>query len=125
MFEKQQKMLGQFLSFGSKPTAESFPELPECITWMRFVLAVNYGIYMGLTVVNNEKGAIPLLMGLNFVAFSPLLYTMVVLQADSDSYQGKLLFAGLPNAMALVLLIWIYYYTLIHEEEEATLKRLL
>lgn len=125
MFEKQQKIFGQFISFGSKPTAETFPELPECIIWMRFFLAVNYGIYAGLTVLTNEKGAIPLLMGLNFVAFAPIMYTMTILQADSDSYGGKLLFAGLANAMALVLLIWIYYYTWVHEAEEETLRQLL
>lgn len=125
MFEKQQIALGKFLSPGSKPTAESFPELPECITWMRFFLAVNYGIYMGFTVLDNSRGAVPLLMGLNFVAFAPMMYSMVVLQADNDSYAGKLLFVGLPNAMALVVLIWIYYYTMSHEEEEETLRRLL
>ena len=125
MFEKQRIVLGKFLSPGSKPTAESFPELPDCITWMRFFLAINYGIYMGLTEVTNERGAVPLLMGLNFVAFAPMLYASVLLQADNESYAGKLLFVGLPNAMSLVVLIWIYYYTLIHEEEEASLTRML
>ena len=50
---------------------------------------------------------------------------MIILQADNDSFGGKLLFAGLPNAMALVLLIWIYFFTLNHEDEEQKLKSLL
>jgi len=125
MFEKQSRILGKFLSFNSKPTLQTFPELPECLTWMRFALAINYGIYLGLSYQTNEKGAIPLIMGLNFVTFAPMLYSAVILRADNDSYNGKLLFVGLPNAMALIFLIWIYYYTLGHEEEEETMKRLL
>lgn len=64
-------------------------------------------------------------MALNFVSFAPMVYCMIILQADSDSYGGKLLFAGLPNALALVLLIWIYFYTSAHEEDEQKLKSLL
>ena len=119
-------MLGKFLSFGSKPNAENFKELPDCLVWMRFVLAISYGVfYLGASSVENKQGATPLLMALNFVSFGPMIYCMLILQADNESYGGKLFFAGLPNAMALVLLIWIYYYTLNHEEEEQKLAGLL
>lgn len=125
MFEKEKESLGKFLSFGSKPSAETFRELPDCLVWFRFILAMSYGFHMGFTTTDNQRGAAPLLMALNFVAFAPLLYCALVLQSNNDSYGGKLLFAGLPNAMALVLLIWIYFYTRDHFEEEQKLESLL
>lgn len=126
MLEKELKTFGKFVSFGSRPNAETFRELPDCLVWTRFVLAISYGIfYLGSTASDNQRGATPMLMALNFVSFAPMVYCMIVLQADSDSYGGKLLFSGLFNSMALVLLIWIYYYTLHHEEEEQKLTSLL
>ena len=120
------KTFGKFISFGSRPTATTFPELPDCLIWLRFVLAVSYGIfYLGPTAMDNTRGATPLIMALNFISFAPMVYCMIILQADNDSFGGKLLFAGLPNAMALVLLIWIYFFTLNHEDEEQKLKSLL
>jgi hypothetical protein len=42
-----------------------------------------------------------------------LLYCKLALLVDTDAYDGKLIFDGLANAMALVLLMWIYFYTLV------------
>jgi len=126
MFEKQQKIFWKFATFGSKPNAETFPELPECLVWLRFALALNYGYYMGnASVLDNSRGITPLLMALNFIGFAPVVYCSLVLQADSDSYGGKVIFAGLANALALVTLMWIYFYTLEHASEEEKLNTLL
>jgi hypothetical protein len=119
---KKDSTLSRFLAVGSKPTYETFPELPEAITWMRFVMAIGYGLSLGF---NLTQGWVPLLYALNFIAFGPVLYAVVVLQADNDSYGNKLLFAGLHNCIALILLIWIYFYTKHHEQEEQALEGLL
>ncbi|CAB9511460.1 expressed unknown protein [Seminavis robusta] len=127
MFEKESKILSKFVSFGSKPTAETFPELPDCLIWLRFVLAVSYGVFYmasSAAATDNNQGIIPLFTALNFVCFMPMIYCSLVLQADSESYKGSLVFSGVMNAMALVALIWIYFYTLNHPEEEATLQSL-
>ena len=43
------------------------------------------------------------------------------LSADMESYGGKLLWSGTINSLALIMLIWVYFYTLSHEEEEKML----
>lgn len=120
--EKKASTLSKFLAIGSKPTQDTFPELPEALTWMRLVMAIGYGLSLGANVT---QGAIPILYALNFMTFGPILYAVVVLQADNDSYGNTLLFAGLHNSIALVLLIWIYFYTKAHENEEMALTGLL
>ena len=42
------------------------------------------------------------------------------LDADIDSYKS-LNFVGVPNAFALMLLIWIIFFTFAHGEEETSL----
>jgi hypothetical protein len=115
MFEKELKVFRKLVSFGSRPTPETFRELPDCMVWMRFVMAVSYSVYVFWhKETENSRGAVPLLMALNFVAFVPLLYCRVVLLAEAEAYGGgQLIFNGLANAMALVLLMWIYFYTLV------------
>jgi hypothetical protein len=43
------------------------------------------------------------------------------LGANSESYGTKLLFSGVANSFALLLLIWIYFFTLEHADDEKTL----
>jgi hypothetical protein len=43
------------------------------------------------------------------------------LGANSESYGTKLLFSGVINSFALLLLIWIYFFTLEHADDEKTL----
>jgi hypothetical protein len=43
------------------------------------------------------------------------------LGADSESYGTKLFFSGVVNSLALLLLIWIYFFTLDHADDEKTL----
>jgi hypothetical protein len=114
MFEKELKIFTKLVSLGSRPTPETFRELPDCMIWMRFVMAVSYSVFFFWhKETENARGAVPLLMALNVVAFVPLLYCKLALLVDTDAYDGKLIFDGLANAMALVLLMWIYFYTLV------------
>lgn len=46
---------------------------------------------------------------------------MQYLGVDSESYGNKYMFAGVPNSVALLLLIWIYFYTLDHADDEKKL----
>ena len=45
--------------------------------------------------------------------------------ADNDSYGTAIFFGGVLNALALMLLIWIYFYTLEHEQEEMKIAQIL
>ncbi|KAL3896672.1 MAG: hypothetical protein SGARI_007111 [Bacillariaceae sp.] len=100
-----------------KPTPETFPELPTVILWMRFIFAVCFGFYVGLT--NNERGAVNLLYALNLVTFVPTIYVSFYLGAKLEDFGNKLIFGGAFQGLALVLLIWIYFYTQQHEADEA------
>jgi hypothetical protein len=44
------------------------------------------------------------------------------LNADTQSYGGKIVFSGVANAMALLLLLWMYFYSLEHEGEEGKIQ---
>ena len=115
--QKMKIILKKFFSPNSKPTAETFPELVDCIIWMRFVLAVFFGIWVGHEKQN--RGGPNILLGLNFIAFLPILYAKTFLGADQDSYGTKLMFPGIMQGMALSMLIWFYFYTAAHSEDEA------
>ncbi len=39
------------------------------------------------------------------------------LNVDTDTYKG-LNFAGVINGMALMVLIWVVFFTMLHEDEE-------
>ena len=119
-------LLKKYVSLNSKPTEETFPELPTLVIWTRFVLAIIYGLWISLG--QHGPGRTPgtsLMLGLNFITFLPALYCNTFLGADSESYGTKIYFSGVVNAMALMLLIWIYFYTLEHEEEEMKISQIL
>lgn len=107
----------KFLSPNSKPTMETFPELVDCIIWLRFALAVFFGFYAGNQAKNGGGGN--LLVALNFIAFPPAVYCQTFLAADQESYGTKLYFSGLFQGLALAVIIWIYFYTAFHDQEEA------
>lgn len=110
-----QAILNQFFNAGSKPTPQSFPELPQCVIWMRCFCAILYGVYLG---VNDRMGAINMIFGMNIVAFFPVFYCQWVLLADGDVWENKLVFAGIPNAAGMMLLVWIFVFSQAHESEE-------
>ena len=124
MFERELSILKKFVSIGSQPTPETFPELPECLIWMRFGLAVMFSVfYFGYRDTENfVGGALPLVMALNIVGFIPLLYCRLILVANTDAYDSKLIFDGLLNAMALILLLWIYIYTQVRTSYPKTVE---
>ena len=59
-----------------------------------------------------------MLMGINLITFLPYIFCGTYLGADIDSYGSQVLTAGTVNALALLLLIWILFYTAEHESEE-------
>ncbi len=116
--DKLSAIAQKFFAPNSKPTMETFPELVDCIIWLRFALAVFFGVYAGTQLTNGGTGG-NLLMGLNFIAFPPAVYCQSFLAAVPESYGLKLYFAGLFQGLALAILIWFYFYTAAHEKEEA------
>lgn len=113
------RRLNKLLKFGSKPCNSTFPELPEMVVMMRMVLALGYGISLGLR--DSNTGGVGVIFGLNLITFIPIIYLTQFLDAETDSYKS-INFAGVPNALALMLLIWVYFFTLAHEEEETALR---
>ena len=113
--KRVREILHKFASIGSKPTPESFPELIDCVIWLRFLLAVSYGLYLGSTV-----GAVHVLFGLNLVTFLPILYCQLILVADMDAFKS-IHFAGVPNALALLILMWTLGFTRHFSEQELKL----
>uniref|UniRef100_A0A7S0F4L3 Uncharacterized protein n=1 Tax=Craspedostauros australis TaxID=1486917 RepID=A0A7S0F4L3_9STRA len=117
-------LLSKFLSINSKPTAETFPELPDMIIWFRCFLAIFYGAYLGLmrTSTSHASGII---FGLNVITFVPYVYCQTFLGVADESYGNKILFGGVFNALALMLLVWTYFYTTEHATEEAAFAQAL
>lgn len=112
----EKSLLLKFASINSKPTAETFPELPTCLMWTRFFVALAYGTWLGLS--GSSNGGSGIVMGLNLITFVPFMYASGYLMSDMDSYGPSLLWHGVPNAVCLLVLIWMYFYTLEHEDEE-------
>ena len=90
--------------------------------WLRCVIALAYGSYIGIKGNNSPTNAIQIF---NLLAFVPVMYCRMYLGVDSESFGSKIMLSGLLNAVALALLMWIYFFTAAHETEEAQLKTLL
>ncbi len=117
-------LLSKFLAINSKPTKETFPELPDVIVWFRFVLALVYGIWLGMSPIYRSGGA-NLLFGLNFITFVPVMYCSTFLGADQEAYDNKIIFSGVLSSVALMLLIWTYMYSLEKEADAQVLASIL
>jgi hypothetical protein len=115
---KKESVIEKFFAPNSKPTFETFPELPDAVIWMRFVMALMYAGWLGLGF---QRGGAAVIFGLNFITFVPIMYCNTFLGADGDSYGTKLYFSGVFNSFGLMLLIWIYFHTLEHEGDEKML----
>jgi hypothetical protein len=120
--EKFKAVLKKALAINSKPTEESFPELPDVLLWIRFFLGIVCGTYFGLKGV--RSGTMPL-QCLNLICFVPLLYARVYLGAATEVFPSQVLFSGTFQALALSLLIWIYFFTAEHAEQEVKMIALL
>jgi hypothetical protein len=115
-------LLHKVFQFGSKPDASTFPELLTVVTSMRLLFGAMYGV--SLAVRHETSGLVGLTMGLNLVAFAPMLWFNGYLHADVDSYKN-LRFVGVFNGVAMMLLVWIMLFTYYHLEEEETLQKVL
>jgi hypothetical protein len=115
-------ILKKATAINSKPTEETFPELPTVLIWIRFVLAVVYGTYIGHV---GMRGGAALLHTLNLIAFIPVMYCRLYLGAEVDAYGMKILTSGLLPALTLAMLIWIYMFTVQNPEAEAKLAAML
>jgi hypothetical protein len=122
--EEKPSVLSKFLAVNSKPTKETFPELPDVLIWFRCLLAVLYGTYLGFTP-GRSNGGVNVLLGFNFITFVPVLYCSTFLGADQASYDNKILLSGVLSSGALMLLIWTYLYTLEHEADAQMLASIL
>jgi hypothetical protein len=122
--EEKPSVLSKFVAINSKPTTETFPELPNLIFWFRFILAIFYGTYMGLGSVQRSSAA-SLMFGFNFIVFVPSMYCTTFLGAEQGSHDGKILYSGVLSGTALMLLIWTYIYTLQHDADAQALASIL
>lgn len=113
-------LLKKFVSLNSKPTIETFPELPNVIVWLRCILAIIYGAWLGIG--NLTRGGAGVMFGLNFITFLPIIYCSTYLGADQESFGTKIYFGGVANSLALMLLIWVYFYTVEHADDELKLS---
>lgn len=125
----------------SKPTPDTFPELPDVLVWYRFVLAVVFSLYLGYQEVlktdpltdSNEDSRFKrttsslsiILQALNLLAFLPFVYGKYYLGIEGEHFSAELLFAGLLNGMALFMLIWVIFFTQSHEDDVAAIAAFL
>jgi hypothetical protein len=108
-------ILKKFTTIGSKPKPDSFPELVDCVIWLRFGIAMMFGLYLGSSTIT---GGVNCIFGLNLITFIPIFYCQFLLLADMDAYKSSLYFSGVPNAFALFLLIWITFFTWHYSDDE-------
>jgi hypothetical protein len=115
-------MLQKACKFGSKPDASTFPELTTVVTWLRLIIGAIYGVSLGIR--NENRGLVGATLGLNVIAVGPMLYFNGYLRAYVDSYKN-LRFVGVVNGLAIMLLIWITFFTWKHSEEEFSMQKVL
>lgn len=115
-------VLIKFFSINSKPTQETFPELPTVLIWMRCFVAIVYGSVLG---TRNVRGGLMILNAINLLTFLPVMYCRFYLGTGVEEFRMALLFSGLVPSIALFLLLWIYLYTQHHEEAAEKLASLL
>ena len=122
--EEKPSVLSKFFSINSKPTLATFPELPNVLVWFRFVLALVYGLYLGLFAPQRSSGT-NLLFGFNWIVFVPSIYCTTFLGAEQASFDNKILFSGVLSSSALMLLIWTYLYTSQNEADVQVMASIL
>jgi hypothetical protein len=111
----KKSLLEKLLTPGWKPSPTTFPELPDCIIWMRFALAICFGIFIGLE--SKSRGGVNIMFALNLIAFVPIFYATTYLGASQDEFGAKLIFGGVVQGLALTILIWVYFYTGSHVQD--------
>jgi hypothetical protein len=114
IFDSQKNfvVLKKFFAINSKPTEETFPELPSALIWMRCFIALVYGAVLG---TRNVRGGLMVLNSINLLCFLPIMYCRFFLGTGAEEFRMALLFSGILPSVALFLLVWIYFYTEHHE----------
>jgi hypothetical protein len=124
----------RFANFQSAPNAKTYPSLPDHITYFRLFLGLLCGLYFSFreyqqvyhpTTKYIMSGFIGIVASLNFIMFIPVMFVNFYLNADLDSFKGRLNFVGFFNGVSLALLIWILFFTWIHDKEEGILHQAL
>jgi len=123
----------RFTAFQSAPNVKSYPTLPDHITYLRLVLGVLCGFYFSFreyqqvysSSTYQMSGYVGIIVSLNFIIFIPIMFVNFYLNADLDSYKGRVNFAGCVNGVSFALFIWILFFTWIHEVEEGILNQAL
>jgi len=117
----------KFTAFQSAPNAKSYPDLPEHITFFRLTLGLLCGLYFSFreyqqvyspNTTYKMSGFVGIVVSLNLIMFIPIMFVNFYLNADLDSFKGRLNFAGWINGVSLAMLIWILAFTWVHEKEE-------
>lgn len=111
-------LLNKFTTINLNPTEENFHELPTVLLWIRFLLALMFGIFIGQ---KNERGVSHIVQTINLIIFLPVMYCRMYLNVPSKVFPMQVLFSGTVNAISLTMLIWIYYFT----HHNATEKQML
>mmetsp|Transcript_7823 Transcript_7823/g.19508 ORF Transcript_7823/g.19508 Transcript_7823/m.19508 type:complete len:191 (+) Transcript_7823:135-707(+) len=114
----KKSVVEKLLTPNLQPKFEELPELVDYIYYIRGALAALYGIWIQYGRSENLPAQTYLMFAFNTVCFVPLAYTITYLRVDQESYGASLLFTGVPQGMALIMLIWIYMYTQSHETDE-------
>ena len=102
-------VLSKALKKGSRPSKDSFPELPKLLQQFRLLAGIAVGLLCGLTAATGWTGFT--LYGLVAVVATYVYYN-VFLEADLDSFGGPqtLLMEGLQNGLAIMMLVWTIFY---------------
>jgi hypothetical protein len=106
------------LALQSRPTEESFPELPDVLAWMRAFLGAAFGCFLGL---NGTRSGAALVQGVNLVTFVPFAYCRFYLGTSAGQFDAAAVAGGTLPALALMLLVWIYLFTAAFPGDEARL----
>jgi hypothetical protein len=121
--EKIKPALRKAVTIQLNPTEESFPELPDVLVWVRAILAVLYGCYVGY--YQQMRGGAVVFQALNLLTFVPYFYCKFYLGASAGVFDMQIMFGGTPQGLCLFLLVWIYFFTAANSDDEAKLAALL
>ena len=97
----------------SRPSPETFPELPDCVAIVRILVGFTYGLSLGYRDV---VGGFGVMMGCSAVMFLPLIYVEQFLKAQVNAYSANIAVTGVVYGMASCLLVWIIFYNMNHAD---------
>jgi hypothetical protein len=111
-------VLRKAIALQSRPTEESFGELPDVLVWMRALIAIAFGAFLGFHQV---KSGAAFVQGLNLITFVPFVYCRFFLGTQTGQFDMPAVAGGTLPALALFLLTWIYLFTAAFPSDEVRL----